>query len=141
MQFKLNLHPLGILQQKNMVIIHITTYQDKNLLKNCNRDSDEKICLQPGLEAQKVENHCLNTHSLSFLPLGPFCTLIIPFFTKVLFIDPLLCDLLLTSSTILRVNRCKEVAIIEFFILAGELNKNVWGKVNKTSKGKFIRFL
>jgi len=26
-------------------------------LKNCDRDSDIKICLQPGLEAQKVDNH------------------------------------------------------------------------------------
>jgi len=28
------------------------------LKKNCDRYSDVKICLQPGLEAQKVEKHC-----------------------------------------------------------------------------------
>jgi hypothetical protein len=31
---------------------------DKKIAKNCDRDSEVKICLQPGLEAQKVEKHC-----------------------------------------------------------------------------------
>jgi len=29
----------------------------QKLAKNCDRDSEVKICLQPGLEAQKVEKH------------------------------------------------------------------------------------
>ncbi len=36
---------------------HNTYNQDKNLQKNCNLYSDVKVCLQPGLEAQKVEKH------------------------------------------------------------------------------------
>jgi len=35
---------------------HIT--RKRTLQKNCDRDSSVKICLQPELEAQKVEKHC-----------------------------------------------------------------------------------
>jgi len=38
--------------------------------KNCDRDSDVKICIRPGLEAQKVEKHC-------FIGLAPAFTSIL----------------------------------------------------------------
>jgi len=53
MQFKQCLHPYYVEKKR---LKHILLGQ--KLAKNCDRDSEVKICLQPGLEAQKVENHC-----------------------------------------------------------------------------------
>jgi len=53
MQFKQN-PSRHIVVKKTRLKIHITRIKT---LKNCDRDSDVKICLQPGLEAQKVEKH------------------------------------------------------------------------------------
>jgi len=42
------------------VFLSIETYLagEIPILKNCDRDSNLKIFLLPGLEAQKVEKHC-----------------------------------------------------------------------------------
>jgi hypothetical protein len=42
----------------------------QNLAKNCDRDSEVKICLQPGLEAQKVLKHCPTLMSIQFSPVA-----------------------------------------------------------------------
>jgi len=52
MQFKQCLHPYYVEKKR---LKHILLGQ--KLAKNCDRDSEVKICLQPGLEAQKVEKH------------------------------------------------------------------------------------